>query len=216
MTVFKLFSCLMASACVVGATVPAALAQPLAATTLLAQAAVDPIESQPVTPDDLAAEGLTDEQMTQIAAIFDTYAPQIDAAMDEYEAALAVLNDLLVPTTADLAIIDARNNVVTAGQQVDDLLFERNMALRGVLDLEQRQAINDYLRTLLGLGTPDPVAVFPQTLVGQDITTTLASLQADGWELVVQTPGYMGLNRGSEQLDLAIGRQGMVLGAELE
>ena len=100
-------------------------------------------------------------------------------------AALEVLDTLLVPTTADRAIIDARNNAVVAEQKVKDLEFERNMALRGVLNIEQRQVINGYLRTLLGLGTPDPVAEFPQTLVGQNADATLASLQADGWIVVV-------------------------------
>jgi hypothetical protein len=192
---------------------PAALAQP----TLLAQAAaVEAVESQPETADDLAAEDLSDEQLAQVATIFDTYSPQIDAAVAEYTAALEVLNNLLVPSTADLAIVDARNDVVAAEQKVSDLQFERNMALRGVLNIEQRQAINDYLRTLLGLGAPDPVAEFPQTLVGQEISSTLPSLQADGWELVVETPGYMGLNRGSEKLDLDLGRGGEILGANLQ
>jgi hypothetical protein len=158
---------------------------------------------------------LSDEQLAQVAAIFDTYTPQIDVAVAEHLAALEVLNNLLTPTTDDLAIINARNDVVAAEQRVKDLEFERNMALRGVLNPGQRQVINDYLRTLLGLGAPDPVAVFPLTLVGQDSATALPNLQADGWVVVVTTPGYVGLNRGSEELDLDISRGGQILDARL-
>lgn len=183
--------------------------------TLLAQTTPDTVQSQPEAPSDLEAEDLSEEQLAQVQAIFDTYTPQIDAAVAEYMAALEVLNNLLVPTTADLAIIEARNNAVVAEQKVKDLQFERNMALRGVLNIEQRQAINTYLRTLLGLGAPDPVAEFPQTLVGQNADTTLASLQADGWTVVVTTPAYIALDRGSEKLDLDLGRNREILSAEL-
>jgi hypothetical protein len=164
------------------------------------------LETQPEGPDDLGGLSLTDEQAAEIVAIFETYQPQIEAARVDYLEALGVLNDLLAPQTANLALNDARNNVVTAERQIEDLIFQQNMEIRSVLDPEQRQVINDFIRAWLDIGPADPVAVFPMNLIGQDIATTLPELEADGWVEVVRTPSLIELDRGSEQLDLDLQR----------
>lgn len=175
----------------------------------------DDLEAQPDVPDDLVIDSLTDDQLAQIEAIFTTYQPQIEAAAGDYANALSVLNDLLVPDTANLALVDARNDVKAAEQVLDDLIFERNLAIRSVLMVEQRQAINDYLRAWLDLAPADPVAVFPQNLVGLEASAVTTDLMADGWELVVETPSQLSFDRGDEQLDVVIGRGGQVLGVDL-
>lgn len=222
MSPLKLFSSLMASACLAWVVPAASLAQslePRAESPLLAQVETSDtlmdLETQPDAPEDLVIEDLTDEQAAQIVAIFDTYQPQIDAATADYLEALIVLNDLLVPETSDLALTNARNDVVATEQVIDDLVFRRNLAIRSVLTLEQRQIMNDYVRAWLGLGPADTVAVFPKTLIGIDAKTALGDLQADGWSVVVRTPGYIGLNRGTEELNLGVDRYGEIVDAEL-
>lgn len=171
------------------------------------------MESQPENPDDLLVNDLTDEQMAEIIAIFDTYQPQIDAATAEYLEALGVLNNLLFPQISNLAITDARNDVVAAEQKIDDLIFQQNMAIRSVLTQEQRAVINDVVRAWLDIGPAEPVAVFPMNLIGQDISAVLPELQAEGWEEVVRTPNLVELDRGSEELNLDL-RRGEIVDAQ--
>jgi hypothetical protein len=168
------------------------------------------LEAQPEASQDLAIEALTADQIAQIEAIFAAYRPQIEAARIDYSAALAVLNNLLVPATADLALTQARTDAITAERAIDDLVFERNLAIRSVLTPEQRQGINDYLRAWLDLGPADTAAVFPQTLVGLETDRAIAQLQADGWRIVIETPGLIGFDRDNQQLDLDIGRNGQI------
>ncbi len=141
---FNLASGIMVSAGLVGAVAVPALAQSAEAEThqstltlvYLTQAtsseALTELDEQPSAPADLEIDHLTDEQIADIAAIFDAYAPQIEAAIADYLAALTVMNDLLVPTTADLALVEAHNNVVATEQAVDNLVFQRNLAIRAV------------------------------------------------------------------------------------
>jgi hypothetical protein len=173
------------------------------------------LENQPDTVDDLAIDSLTDDQVSQMVTIFDTYQPQIDAASDNYLAALEVMNNLLVPSTDDLALSDAFANVATTKTALDTVIFQRNLALRSVLTLDQRQVINDYVRAYLGISPAVPVAEFPLTLVGLDGKAAIADLQADGWTVVFTTPGEVGLDRGSEELNLEMNRSGEVVAAEL-
>jgi Spy/CpxP family protein refolding chaperone len=220
MSPFTLFSGLMASACLAWAIPTTAMAQTpgsMAEGLLLAQSetpdVLTELEAQPQTPDDLLINTLTDEQITAITAIFDEYQPQIDAATADYLEFLGLLNNLLSPGIDNLAITDARNDVVAAKQQIDDLVFQQNMAIRSVLNQEQRAVINDFVRAWLDIGPATPVAVFPMNLIGQDISTVLPELQADGWEDVVRTPNLVELNRGSEELNLDL-RRGEVISAE--
>ncbi len=191
---------LMSACCVVGVS-----------SAVLAQTTPVPTETQPQSTEDLEVDDLTDDQVAQIEAIFDAYEPQITEATANYLAALEVMNNLLVPTTADLALSNAHNQVLATEQALDTLIFERNLALRSVLNLDQRQVINDYVRAYLGLAPEEPMAVFPENLIGQDSETVLDALWADGWEVVVETPGEVQLNRGAEQLDLALDRSGQII-----
>jgi hypothetical protein len=173
------------------------------------------LDTQPDSTDELVIDALTDEQVAQIESVFQTYQPQIAAARGEYLQALVVLNDLLVPETADLALVDAHDDVVAAEDAINDLIFKRNLAIRSVLTLEQRQAINDYMRDWLGLGPGNPAAVFPMNLLGRDIDAAIAALEADGWTVVVTTPGYVALDRGDQKLDLEFNQDDQIETANL-
>ncbi|MBD2425689.1 Spy/CpxP family protein refolding chaperone [Phormidium sp. FACHB-1136] len=177
----------------------------------LAQTTSAPAETQPQSTEDLDVDDLTDDQAAQMEAIFDAYEPQIAEATANYLAALEMMNNLLVPTTADLALSDAHDQVLTTRQALDTVVFERNLALRSVLNLDQRQVINDYVRAYLGLAPAEPMAVFPENLIGQDINTVLDELWADGWEVMVEMPSEVQLDRGAEQLDLALDRSGQII-----
>lgn len=196
-----LFSGLLVSACCVMGVSSSALAQTTSA----------PTETQPQSTEDLEVDDLTDDQVAQMEAIFDAYEPQIAEATANYLAALEMMNNLLVPTTADLALSDAHDQVLTTRQVLDTVVFERNLALRSVLNLDQRQVINDYVRAYLGLAPAEPMAVFPENLIGQDINTVLDELWADGWEVMVEMPSEVQLDRGAEQLDLALDRSGQII-----
>lgn len=220
MSPMKILSGVLAAAGLVWAMPTAVLAEttePMPETLLLAQSpssdTLDNLQNQPDSADDLAIDSLTDDQVAQLIAIFETYQPQIDMATGDYLETLAILNDLLEPQTSDLALTNARNDVVAADQVVSDLVFQRNLAIRSVLTLDQRQVINDYVRAWLGIAAAAPVLAFPMNLVGNDATTTIADLQADGWVVAFATPGEVGLNRDSQKLNLEIDRNNEILTA---
>lgn len=156
----KMLPWLAASVCVAWQASASSFLLPQAmasAPQLVAQSAADlsPDSSstagQPTSADELVIDDLTDDQSTQIELIFEEYQPQIEAAMLTYEAAAADLLDLLQPATPEADLIAARETVLEAERAVEDLVFERNLMLREVLTLDQRQVINDYLRNGLGL-----------------------------------------------------------------
>lgn len=223
--VAQVLSGLVASACLAWAPTAALAQQTLAPSIPFSQpiptsasptaSTLTELESQPDATQDLAVENLTADQVSQIESIFAAYQPQIDAAAIAYGQALSILNNLLVPETSDAAITQARDQAVTAQRTIDDLVYERNLALRAVLTLEQRQAINAYLRAWLDLGPADTAAAFPQTLVGLDASTASTQLQADGWKMVIETPGLLGFDRNDQQLDLDVGRDGHIATATL-
>jgi Spy/CpxP family protein refolding chaperone len=222
MSPLNLVSGLIASACLaltIPTTAMAQTAGPMTEGLLLAQSetpdVLDELESQPQNPDDLLVNDLTDDQYAEIVTIFDEYQPQIEVATADYLEALGVLNNLLFPQISNLAITDARNDVVAAEQKIDDLIFEQNMAIRSVLTQEQRAVINDFVRAYFDMGPATPMAVFPLNLIGQDISTVLPDLQADGWQEVVRTPNLVELDRGSEELNLDL-RQGEIIRAEFQ
>lgn len=153
---------------------------------------------------------LTDAQKSEIQAIFVNYQPQIEAATAEYIEALNVLNNLIAPNIASEAIRRARADVWVKEQAVYDLLFERNLAIRDVLTVDQREEINALLRALLDLGPVDPVATFPDNLIGLDIETAIAQLEADGWQVTTRSPGTVFLDRNGESMDIDINADGAV------
>lgn len=178
------------------------------------------LDTQPQTPLEAWGEalGLTDKQKTDIEAIFALYQPRIEESATAYFEALGSLNQVLVPSSDSQVIIAARNTVVTHERATYDLLFQRNMAIREVLDPTQRATINSALRELLGLDTlaelPDQLQ-FPDNLIGQSAETAVNSLTRDGWQVVAQTPGLLQLDRGRESLDLDVNRNGIITGFNL-
>jgi Spy/CpxP family protein refolding chaperone len=173
------------------------------------------LQTQPQTPLEAWGEalGLTDKQKTDIEAIFSLYQPQIEESARAYFEALDALNQALVPTNDSQVIIAARNTVVTHERATYDLLFQRNIAIREVLDPTQRATINNALRDLLDLDSlaelPDQLQ-FPDNLIGQSAETAVTSLTRDGWQVVAQTPGLVQLDRGRESLDLDVNRNGII------
>lgn len=178
------------------------------------------LQTQPQTPMEAWGEalGLTDKQKTDIEAIFSLYQPRIEESATAYFEALGSLNQVLVPSSDSQVIIAARNTVLTHERATYDLLFQRNMAIREVLDPTQRATINSALRELLGLDTlaelPDQLQ-FPDNLIGQSAETAVNSLTRDGWQVVAQTPGLLQLDRGRESLDLDVNRNGIITGFNL-
>jgi hypothetical protein len=102
-------------------------------------------------PEVLVIDNLTLDQTNQITELYEYYQPQLEAAELAYLAAAENLLNIFLPTTPAADLIEAREAVVTTGQVVNNLLFERTLALREVLTLEQRQEFHDYLRIGLEL-----------------------------------------------------------------
>jgi len=94
---------------------------------------------------------LTPEQVEQLDAIFANYQPRIRAAHNTYTEAAEIMVNLLEPETSDAALTAGREDLLTAERAVEDLIFQRNLALRDVLAMEQRQVINTFLRQGLRL-----------------------------------------------------------------
>jgi Spy/CpxP family protein refolding chaperone len=221
--VSPVLSGLVASVCLTWPTVVLAqplpqsmpLSQPIPASPSLAANPLSGLEAQPAATQDLVIENLTADQIVQIETIFTTFQPQIEAAASDYSEALEVLNNLLVPTTGDAAIAAARDQAAIAERALDDLVFERNLAIRSVLTPAQRQSINAYLRAWLQIGPADSAVVFPENLVGLEVPTATAQLQADGWQIVLEAPGLLGFDRNHQELDLDVGRNGKIEAARL-
>jgi hypothetical protein len=96
-------------------------------------------------------DDLSREQATQIETIFVTYNPQIQEALLAYQVVFEDLANILLPTTLASDLAEARAAVLAAGQNIDDLIFERTMAVREVLTLEQRREFTEFLRSGLGI-----------------------------------------------------------------
>ncbi|HIK44829.1 MAG TPA: hypothetical protein IGR64_08045 [Leptolyngbyaceae cyanobacterium M65_K2018_010] len=182
----------------------------------LNQGMLTSLATQPSTIEDLGLSNLTSTQLVEIETLFAAYQPRIDTAVKEYDQALTNLNNLLVPTTSDQALTQARNQATAAAKTIDDLIFQRNLAIRALLTVDQRQVMNNYLRAWLGLGPAIGAAGFPQNLVGQNADVVLSSLEAEGWQVVLRAPGLLGLDRNEQQLDLDVGRNGQIESVRLQ
>jgi Spy/CpxP family protein refolding chaperone len=119
------------------------------ATELTAEPAI--ATGQPDSADELVIDDLTSDQSAQIELIFEEYQPQIEAAIATYEEATADLLDLLQPTTPAEDLLAAYETLLDAERAAADLIFERDLMVREVLTLDQRQAIRDYMLNSLGL-----------------------------------------------------------------
>ena len=158
MVAMKVFPWFIAAVCAGWLAPSSALAysHSVGASVLTAQSASDlttnDAAGQPAgTDDDLVIEDLTPEQSAQVETIIETYRPRIEAATATYNDAVSNLIEILLPTTPAADLTKAREAVLTSERDAEDLIFERNLAIREVLTVEQRQPINDYLRSGLGL-----------------------------------------------------------------
>ncbi|MGF1570290.1 MAG: Spy/CpxP family protein refolding chaperone [Nodosilinea sp.] len=233
---FKALSLAMATGCIAVIASPSTFAQtpptlspdpaPLAAPDMSPDASgggnqlSEDLESQPQTAEEVisAALDLTADQQSSIQAIFASYQPRIQESAMAYFESLEALNQVLIPTSESSEIVAVRNQVVANQQATYDLLFERNIAIRDVLNLEQREMINTAIRDLLDAVTTaqlPPVLEFPDNLIGQSAPAAVDGLVAEGWEVVVSTPSLIQLDRGDEQLDLEVNRAGNISGLSL-
>lgn len=178
---------------------------------------LDAVEAPPPTAETfiLAYPGMTAQQAAAVQAIYTRYDGELDAAVDAYLDAINLLNNLIRPEVPNAAIAQVRAEVLTYERRVYDLLFERTMALRSVLTLEQRASLNGLLRSLLKLGTPVTVSTFPAELVGQPIDEVLTDLTLEGWVVLVRTPRTLLLDKDDQLLNLVIGEDLAVAEAEL-
>ncbi|WP_204137773.1 hypothetical protein [Halomicronema sp. CCY15110] len=156
----KMLPWLAASVCVAWQASASSFLPPQAiasAPQLVAQSATDltdepaSTDEQPTSADELVIDDLTSDQSAQIELIFEEYQPQIEAAILTYEEAAAGLAGLPLPDTPAANLSIARETVLDAERAAKDLIFERNLVVREVLTLDQRQALNTYLRNGLGL-----------------------------------------------------------------
>jgi Spy/CpxP family protein refolding chaperone len=176
-------------------------------------------EEQPQTVDAFLADAfnLSESQQGEIRAIFSDYQPRIEQSFQDYLGAVERLNSALTPATDNRVLVRARSEVVSLEQQTYDLLFERNIAIREVLNPNQRTVINTALRDLLGfqpLTAVEPLP-FPTNLIGQNASEVVDTLVADGWFVVARTPRLVQLDKDNTSLDLIIDGAGIVDETEL-
>ncbi|MGF1461162.1 MAG: hypothetical protein ACFBSG_19310 [Leptolyngbyaceae cyanobacterium] len=178
---------------------------------------LDAVETQPATAEQfiLAYPGLSADQAAAIQVVYREYDADLQAAINRYLQSINLLTNLIQPTTTNAAITQVRNDVLDYERQVHDLLFQRAIAIRGILSPEQRALLNPSLRSMLNLGTPIVASTFPAELVGQPAAAVLDQLQLDGWQLSVRTPRTLLLDRADQALDLVIDEDRNVQEAQL-
>ncbi|MEM1291765.1 MAG: hypothetical protein AAGH67_09850 [Cyanobacteria bacterium P01_H01_bin.162] len=167
---------------------------------------LDAVEEQPKTAESfiLAHPNLTAEQQLQIQEIYARYDLDLQIAVEAYLQSVNLLTNLVSPETANEAIAYVRGEVLANEQVVHDLLFQRTMAIRAILPVEQRTPLNQLLRSLLNLGTPIEASTFPFDLIGQPAAAATDQLLEQGWNLSVQTPRTLFFDREGQMLDLII------------
>ena len=167
---------------------------------------LDAVEEQPKTAESfiLAHPNLTAEQQLQIQEIYARYDRDLEIAVEAYLQSVNLLTNLVSPETANEAIAYVRGEVLANEQVVHDLLFQRTMAIRAILPVEQRTPLNQLLRSLLNLGTPIEASTFPFDLIGQPAAAATDRLVEQGWNLSVQTPRTLFFDREGQMLDLII------------
>ena len=112
--------------------------------------AADLAQDQPTTADEFFLDlNLTDAQQQRILEIFEGYQPAIDAIESDFDAEAARLGDVVQPTASESDIRVYRTTLLQLSETYNALIFERNMAIRNVLDVEQRTKINELLRAIL-------------------------------------------------------------------
>lgn len=89
---------------------------------------------------------LSPEQTEQIKAIFEEYKPQIQTAFGEYQNSLISFEELIGTNPSNEEVRERRTAVLDNERIIEDLLFERTMAIRDVLTEEQKASIAEYMR----------------------------------------------------------------------
>lgn len=178
---------------------------------------LDAVEEHPESAETffLAYPTLTDAQQASIRDIYLQYALDLKTAVDQYLQAINLLNNLVTGDTTNAAIAYARAAAMRYETAVYEVLFQRSLAIRSVLDVEQREAYNRDLRALLNLGTPITDSTFPTDLIGQPVEDVVEQLTLDGWALSVQTPRTLLFDRDDQELDLVIDEDFVVEEASL-
>ncbi len=173
---------------------------------------LDALEEQPRTAADffLQRPDLTREQKVAIQHIYEQYAGPLKTAVSAYFDAVNVLNNLVDPAMSNEAISRMHDQVQAKETAVQELLFQRTIAIRAVLTEEQRGTTDRLLRSLLNLGTPTPAPTFPYDLLGQPMAEAIAQLESQGWVLAVRTRRTLMFNGADHYLDLDMGADGRV------
>lgn len=180
---------------------------------------IEDYEEQPQTVEAFLVDALnlSEEQQNEIREIFADYQPRIQRSFQDYLVALDTLNSALTPATDSRVLIRARDEAVSLERQTYDLMFDRNIAIRDVLNPGQRAMVNVALRDLFDIQplsqvTPLP---FPSNLIGQNATEVIEELIDDGWSVTARTPSLVQLDKDNMFLDLEIDRSGNVDEASL-
>jgi len=132
----------------------------VSATSAIAKPLVEDINTKEVNTTQLIAQepsaaeeetfevqpSLTPEQTEQIKAIFAEYKPQIQAAFGEYQNNLISFEELIGTNPSNEDIRERRTAVLDNERIIEDLLFERTIAIRDVLTDEQKASIAKYMR----------------------------------------------------------------------
>jgi hypothetical protein len=178
---------------------------------------LDAVEEQPETAEAffLRYPNLTDTQKRAIQEIYAKYEVSLQAAIDNYLVSANLLNNLVHSIATNAAIAYAREVVVTNERLVYDLLFQRMMATRAVLEPEQQASFSPSLLAFLNLGAPIVASTFPVDLIGQSTDFVIEQLISEGWELSVQTPRTLMLDKDEQRLDLVINQESKVEEASL-
>lgn len=182
------------------------------------------VNEQPASAEEYIRDvlNLTDEQATQIQEIFASYEEPIATARAEYSASLERLDSVLMPETPSATISEAYRETSTSEQALYDLLFARNLAIRDVLNVDQRSQINTFVRSLLDLEvvaivTPaEPVVPFPENLVGRNIDSVIRELEAEGWTYAADIAGTVYLDKEGQELQLDLGSDNLIEAAYLQ
>ena len=102
-----------------------------------------------ISTDDLVEKlDLTDEQQQELQSTLMTYESKLEEAAETFQASVNALSEVLKPSSNEAEIRAARQDMVYAGQELRDLLFNRLMDVREILSEEQRQKVHKLIDEL--------------------------------------------------------------------
>lgn len=91
---------------------------------------------------------LTEEQQMELMSTFELYQPEIEESFSRFQASLVELNAVLMPTSSEAEIRIARQNAISSGEELRELLFNRLMEVRAILTVEQREKVHELIQEL--------------------------------------------------------------------